>query len=87
MTEKNNAFDLLRIILATFVLISHSLLIGGYRSIDPLAFFSKSQTNLAELGVMGFFALSGYLITSSFERTNSVLKFASHRLLRILPGL
>lgn len=86
MKNRKNAFDLLRILLAVSVLISHSLLIGGYKSPDPLAFLSKNQTNLAEFGVMGFFALSGYLITVSFERAKNILIFASHRLLRILPG-
>ncbi|MDB5143944.1 MAG: acyltransferase 3 [Mucilaginibacter sp.] len=86
MTERKNAFDLLRILLAASVLISHSLLIGGYKLQDPLAFLSKNQTNLAEFGVMGFFTLSGYLITASFERAKNVFIYASHRVLRILPG-
>ena len=86
MIEKKNAFDLARILLAISVLITHSILIGGYKLNDPLSVLSKSQTYFAELGVMGFFALSGYLITSSFENSKNVLVFVSHRLLRILPG-
>lgn len=86
MTDKKNAFDLLRVLLAACVLITHAILIGGYKFQDPLAALSKNQTNLAEFGVMGFFALSGFLITASFERTESIFKYASHRLLRILPG-
>jgi peptidoglycan/LPS O-acetylase OafA/YrhL len=86
MTDKKNAFDLLRILLAACVLVTHAILIGGYKLQDPLEVLSKNQTNLAEFGVMGFFTLSGYLITASFERTKSIFKYASHRLLRILPG-
>ncbi|MCO5947677.1 acyltransferase family protein [Mucilaginibacter flavidus] len=86
MTDKRNAFDLLRLLLAACVLIGHAILIGGYELQDPLALFSKGQTNLPEFGVMGFFALSGYLITASFERCKSLVTFASHRLLRILPA-
>lgn len=86
MTDKKNAFDLLRILLAISVLITHGILIGGYKIQDPLSILSKNQTNLADLGVMGFFTLSGYLITASFERTKNVFLFSSHRLLRILPG-
>ena len=86
MTDKKNAFDLLRLLLAAIVLISHSLLIGGYHLTDPLAVLSKNQTDLAEFGVMGFFSLSGFLITASFERIPNMLVFASHRLLRILPA-
>ena len=72
--------------MATCVLITHSLLLGGYKLEDPLSFLSKNQTDLAEFGVMGFFTLSGFLITASFERTKNVWVFLSHRLLRILPG-
>ena len=83
---KNNAFDLLRVILATFVLVSHGYLIGGYGA-EPLMNFCKNQTYLAEIGVMGFFALSGYLITGSFENITNPLVFIWHRILRIFPGL
>ena len=86
MNDKKNAFDLLRILLATCVLINHGLLNGGYRLQDPLAHFSKNQTDLAEIGVMGFFSLSGFLIAASYERTENVFLFISHRALRILPG-
>jgi peptidoglycan/LPS O-acetylase OafA/YrhL len=86
MTSKKNAFDLLRLLLAISVLISHSILIGGYKLQDPLSVLSKNQTSLAEFGVMGFFTLSGYLITASFENSKNPLIFISHRLLRILPA-
>ncbi|NEU06794.1 acyltransferase [Flavihumibacter sp. R14] len=86
MTRNKNAFDLLRLLLAISVIISHSILIGGYKIQDPLTILSKNQTSFADFGVMGFFALSGYLITASFERTRNVFNFATNRLLRILPG-
>lgn len=86
MTDRQNAFDLLRLLLAISVLISHGILIGGYTIQDPLSILSKDQTNLAEFGVMGFFTLSGYLITSSFERNKSPTVFIVNRALRILPG-
>ncbi|MDN3584418.1 acyltransferase family protein [Mucilaginibacter flavus] len=86
MTKAKNGFDLLRILLAAMVVLEHSLLIGGYDLKDPLYVFSKGQINFADLGVMVFFALSGYLITASFERSGNVFIFASHRLLRIFPG-
>jgi len=86
MNDQKNAFDLLRLLLAACVLITHGLLIGGYRLMDPLDYFSKGQTNLAEFGVMGFFALSGYLIAASFERADNIFIYAGHRALRILPG-
>ena len=86
MHNKKNAFDLLRILLAICVIIAHSYLIAGYKSQDPLVYFSKNQTNLGLFGVMGFFTISGYLITASFERSKSIFQFISHRVLRIFPG-
>ena len=86
MVDKKNAFDVLRLLLAACVVITHGCLVGGYPLQDPLAILSKGQTNLGEFGVMGFFALSGYLITASFKRTNLIFQFAVHRALRLLPG-
>ncbi|WP_428328410.1 acyltransferase family protein [Mucilaginibacter sp.] len=86
MTDKKNAFDLLRLLLALCVLITHGILLGGYKLHDPLSYPSKGQTDLAEFGVMGFFTLSGYLITASFDRAKNIWIFLSHRLLRIFPG-
>ena len=85
MDKRNNAFDLLRIILSLSVLVSHAYLIGGHGR-DPLEKFSKNQTNFGEVAVIGFFALSGYLITASFLRSENTLSFISARLLRIMPG-
>jgi peptidoglycan/LPS O-acetylase OafA/YrhL len=82
---KNNAFDLLRIILATLVLASHAFIIGGYGS-EPFITFTKNQTYLGQIGVIGFFGLSGYLITGSFENNPRLVVFIWHRVLRILPG-
>lgn len=83
MLNKHNAFDLL---MATGVLINYRILLGGYSLTDPLDAFSKGQSNLADLSVMGFFTLSGFLITGSFDRTKNLVLFASHRILRIVPG-
>lgn len=85
MTTNKNAFDLLRVILALLVLISHGYLLTG-RGNEPLDVFSKRQTNLSEIGVMGFFSLSGYLITSSFDRSSNILRYLKNRFLRIFPG-
>jgi peptidoglycan/LPS O-acetylase OafA/YrhL len=47
---------------------------------------SGGRYYLGALGVDGFFALSGCLITASYVRLNSVSAFARHRARRILPG-
>ncbi|AFY42841.1 acyltransferase [Nostoc sp. PCC 7107] len=88
LSKDNNAFDLLRLILAIFVVTTHGYLIGGYGFGEPLAKVMgfKSPFNLGETGVIGFFALSGYLITASFERYRNPLIFIYHRFFRIVPG-
>jgi peptidoglycan/LPS O-acetylase OafA/YrhL len=85
MDKNNNGFDLLRLLLAFLVLVSHSYLLFG-RGGDPLEVFSKGQTSMGEIGVMGFFCLSGYLISASFYRSPNVLKFLRNRFLRLFPG-
>lgn len=84
--QRHNSFDLLRLLLAGGVLITHGYLIGGYGATEPSAWLTKSQTNISEICVMGFFAISGYLIPASFERSKNILIFISHRLFRLLPG-
>lgn len=85
MNKNNNGFDPLRLVLAFLVLISHSYLLFG-RSQEPLEVFSKGQTNMGDIGVLGFFCLSGYLISASFERSPNLLKFLRNRFLRLFPG-
>lgn len=85
MPNHKNAFDLLRVIFAVMVLISHGYMIFGIGT-EPLQVFSKSQTNLSEIGVMGFFSLSGYLIAASFDRSPNILRFTRNRFLRLFPG-
>ncbi|MBB6131696.1 acyltransferase family protein [Mucilaginibacter lappiensis] len=85
MPNHKNAFDLLRVIFAIMVLISHGYMIFGTGT-EPLQVFSKGQTNLSEIGVMGFFSLSGYLIAASFDRSPHILRFTRNRFLRLFPG-
>lgn len=85
MPNHKNAFDLLRVIFALMVLISHGYMITG-NSTEPLQLFSKGQITLSEIGVMGFFSLSGYLIAASFDRSPNILRFIRNRFLRLFPG-
>ncbi|MEO7212854.1 acyltransferase [Mucilaginibacter sp.] len=86
MPHNKNAFDALRVLFALFVFISHSYFLTGRDTAEPIFVFSKGQTTLADIGVMGFFTLSGFLITSSFDRATSAYSFLLNRALRILPG-
>lgn len=83
--RKNN-FNLLRIIAAGAVLVSHAFPISsGPGTREPLA--DVLGMSLGTLGVITFFSISGYFISSSFHNRGSALEFAVARALRIYPGL
>jgi peptidoglycan/LPS O-acetylase OafA/YrhL len=81
-----NNFGLLRLTFALCVLISHSFeLVDGDRSREPLTYMFGT-ISLGELGVAGFFLISGFLITVSFENSSSLLSYFWKRILRIYPA-
>ncbi|HET6389152.1 acyltransferase [Hyphomicrobium sp.] len=86
MSPEDNSFGVLRLLMATFVLISHSYLYSaGTDAAEPLQpWLGRS---LGEYAVQVFFILSGVLVAQSFDRSRSVLKFAAARALRIFPAL
>lgn len=81
-----NHFDLLRLVFASLVILSHSPeLVDGNRSRELLT-RAFGTISFGELGVAGFFVLSGYLIVQSWERTPRVWPFLRKRIARIYPG-
>src|ERR1700682_1934130 len=85
-TSHRNNFGLLRRVFAMCVLVSHSFeLVDGNRSREPLTFIFGTLS-LGEFGVDGFFLVSGYLITQSFETSASSLSYLWKRILRIYPA-
>jgi peptidoglycan/LPS O-acetylase OafA/YrhL len=84
-TETANGFDLLRCVLAAMVIYSHSFYIGGYAA-EPFRVWSKMQAVLGELGVIGFFGLSGYFVTASYSRSSGLTDYFTKRVRRIVPG-
>jgi peptidoglycan/LPS O-acetylase OafA/YrhL len=88
MTARQNNFDALRLIAAISVIFSHSFLIAeGTQNNEPLILLTGNQSILGLAGVFVFFAISGFLVTQSFEQTSSPLRFLAKRALRIFPGL
>lgn len=78
---RKNALNAWRLALATGVILWHSFPLTGRMPFPPL-------TQLLGLGwVDGFFAISGYLIVSSWFRNPQVGQYFIARCLRILPGL
>ncbi len=84
--RKNN-FDSLRLILALLVIFSHSFPLGtGSYDAEPLWVITGGQTELGKVSVWGFFVISGFLITQSWLRSPSPIKFLKRRVGRIYPG-
>ena len=85
-TGRDNNFNLLRMIAAIAVLVSHAYPIAlGAGATEPL--FSTLQMSLGTLAVLTFFAISGFFISQSFDRRRGVIDFCVARILRIYPGL
>jgi peptidoglycan/LPS O-acetylase OafA/YrhL len=79
--RRRNNFDVLRLVFAGCVVFSHSFALLGQG--EPVVW----GRTLGNLGVLGFFTLSGYLIAQSFQRRTSVPQYLGNRFLRIFPGL
>src|SRR6516225_7736550 len=85
---RHNNFDALRLVAAASVMFSHSFLIAeGSQRHEPLIVLTGNQSILGLCGVFVFFAISGFLVTQSFEQTGDPWRFLAKRALRIFPGL
>ncbi|MFB6891238.1 acyltransferase family protein [Kitasatospora sp. NPDC056327] len=84
-TGRANGFGALRLLLAVAVVVSHAWPVGRGRP-DPFWDWTDGTTDLGKTAVLGFFALSGFMITGSAAKLPP-LRYARHRALRILPGL
>src|SRR5215469_16991062 len=85
---RHNNFDALRLVAAISVMFSHAFLIAdGSQGHEPLIVLTGNQSILGLCGVFVFFAISGFLVTQSFEQTGDPWRFLAKRALRIFPGL
>jgi len=82
-----NNFDLLRILFAWFVIISHSYVLNGLGATDPLFEATNHNFLFSFIGVKGFFIISGYLIFKSMMVSRSIPEYLVKRVLRIFPAL
>ena len=86
MAPEANSFGVLRLAMASLVLISHSYLYAfGTDKAEPLTAWTGHS--LGEHAVQVFFILSGILVAQSLDRSRSLVDFAAARVLRIFPGL
>lgn len=80
LDPRANSLNLVRLVLAAMVIVSHSWSVGGYGH-EPL----HGGLTPGGWAVDAFFGLSGYLITGS-RATHSFVTFLRFRVLRIYPG-
>ena len=83
---RDNNFNLIRMIAALCVLVSHAWPItGGPGTVEPLE--RLTGFTLGTLSVFVFFTISGFLITRSFDRQPTVTRWLAARILRLFPAL
>ena len=74
---------MLRLVAATLVLVSHCYPLTG--RVEP--FGELSGWTMGEVGVVMFFAMSGFLIAKSWHDQPQLVPFAVKRALRLMPAL
>lgn len=79
-----NSLGLLRLVFAAAVIFDHAFPLGGWGT-APFLGYTDNQQSLGGLAVVGFFAISGYLIAKS-GMSSDVVQFMWRRFLRIFPG-
>ena len=84
----DNNFNFMRIVAASMVIITHSLVLTGEGcDVDILYRMSNGEIMISTLGLRIFFVISGLLIMQSMDRSNTRIEFIWKRMLRIFPGL
>ena len=79
-----NSLGVVRLVLAAAVIFDHAFPLGGW-GVAPFLGLTKGQQSLGGLAVLGFLAVSGYLVTKSAMNADAV-QFLWRRFLRIFPA-
>ena len=83
---RDNNFNLIRIIAALAVLVTHSFAVAiGSGDAEP--FRGSLGMTMGSIAVDVFFITSGFLVTSSLLNRQSTIEFVWARVLRIFPAL
>jgi peptidoglycan/LPS O-acetylase OafA/YrhL len=83
-----NNFDALRLAMAGLVVWSHCFALGlpEGEQIEPISIITNGHYNAGNVGVMVFFAISGFLICESYLKSKDARHFFIKRIRRIYPG-
>ena len=85
--NRDNNFTLLRLILASLVILGHSPeIVDGDQHREILVRIFHHGGTFGSFSVAGFFLISGYMIVQSWERRPDLLDFLKKRVLRIYPA-
>lgn len=83
---RDNNFNLIRMVAASAVLVSHAFPITlGTSTPEPLE--TLLGRSLGSIAVLIFFAISGFLIARSFDRSPRLSDWLAARVMRLFPGL
>ena len=82
LSDHRNSLNFLRLVLASIVLLSHAASLGRFGVWAGVI----NGISAAQVALLGFFAISGYLIVQSAIRSTST-SYLWKRTLRIFPGL
>lgn len=85
--QNQNNFNLLRLIFALFVVVSHSYPLSGAPTGDYLQQLTNGQVGFSYLGLYGFFSISGFLVFQSLNNSKNITSYFKKRILRIFPAL
>jgi peptidoglycan/LPS O-acetylase OafA/YrhL len=83
LENRDNNFDVLRLVAATLVLVSHCFPLTGNE--EPIG--ALTGATLGEVGVVMFFAMSGFLIAKSWIDEPEPGRYFRKRALRLMPAL
>lgn len=88
LDRENNNLDLIRIVLACFVIIGHSPTLNGPSDfwVDPIGHFFQF-TYSGALAVKLFFFISGLVVTNSIIKQRDPIQFVISRFFRVFPAL
>jgi peptidoglycan/LPS O-acetylase OafA/YrhL len=86
MLERHNNFTLLRLILASLVIVTHAAELTDGNDSREIFHLLGGQIGAGQFAVEAFFVVSGYLILQSWSRQPRLGAYLVRRILRIVPG-